>query len=794
MLPRGRVLLLAWTLAALCLVCSPAGIFAGGGGLDDAIGTVAEAVAPDPATPSAAPKIALFGVDAADWRVIDPLVAAGRLPTFARLKQVASLGVLRADPPLLSPIIWTTIATGRPPEEHGVLDFMVDAPGGGQAPVNGGARRVKALWEIWSEAGRRVLVAGWWATWPADHVSGLIASDRIATPHLVERGRPDAGLVYPPSALPDVSRRIVEPASLDYAALSRLLPITRAEFGRADAASRESPGRLYRDPIAHFRAAVAAARSYRRISTEMAASVQPDLWAAYYEVVDTASHLFAADRDRADRAIASAYAEVDAALADAARSLDPETLVIVLSDHGFQPADAGVREDPADLTAGATAWHRPYGIVAAVTAGALAGTRPAARPAPLGIVSPLDIAPTVLARAGLALASDMPGRVLDALVPRVASGVGRVERIASYGAHVLPEDPQGRSVASQPASARSTELERLRALGYVSGAAAATSLARVNLGEILFRKGDARGAARELEAVLRAEPLNAHAALWLARAYVGLGRPDEAVALYDRLVQASLTSSFVLDPIVILAATDLDLAAGRIDKARARIARLPAGARRSPEALVATGATAQRAGDEAAAERAYRSALQASPSDFEALQRLMDLLLSQKRAADAASVAAASAKSFPASPQHLSLAGEAALAAKRYPEAETFFARAAALAPDADAIRLDLARAQLLAGRAEAALETLQNAAATRDAEMLRGAAHSARHDAAAAVAAFDRALAIGPPSPDLLNALAAAQIDAGRKADAVRSLERSLALDPNQPSARVLLERARNQ
>ena len=224
MLPRGRVLLLAWTLAALCLVCSPAGISAGGGGLDDAIGTVAEAVAPDPATPSAAPKIALFGVDAADWRVIDPLVAAGRLPTFARLKQVASLGVLRADPPLLSPIIWTTIATGRPPEEHGVLDFMVDAPGGGQAPVNGGARRVKALWEIWSEAGRRVLVAGWWATWPADHVSGLIASDRIATPHLVERGRPDAGLVYPPSALPDVSRRIVEPASLDYAALSRLLP------------------------------------------------------------------------------------------------------------------------------------------------------------------------------------------------------------------------------------------------------------------------------------------------------------------------------------------------------------------------------------------------------------------------------------------------------------------------------------------------------------------------------------------------------------------------------------------
>src|SRR5512143_1313224 len=78
------------------------------------------------------PKVAIFGIDAADWRVIDPLIAAGDLPAFARLKRVGSVGVIRSEPPLLSPIIWTTIATGREPEDHGVLDFMVDIPGGGQ--------------------------------------------------------------------------------------------------------------------------------------------------------------------------------------------------------------------------------------------------------------------------------------------------------------------------------------------------------------------------------------------------------------------------------------------------------------------------------------------------------------------------------------------------------------------------------------------------------------------------------------------------------------------------------------
>ena len=92
-----------------------------------------------------APAIALIGVDGGDWIAIDKLVAAGRLPTFAALKKIASTGIMRPDAPLLSPLIWTSIATGRRPEDHGVLDFMVEIPGGGQAPVNGGARQTKAL-------------------------------------------------------------------------------------------------------------------------------------------------------------------------------------------------------------------------------------------------------------------------------------------------------------------------------------------------------------------------------------------------------------------------------------------------------------------------------------------------------------------------------------------------------------------------------------------------------------------------------------------------------------------------
>ena len=730
-------------------------------------------------------KVAIFGIDAADWRVIDPLIAAGHLPAFARLKEAGGVGVMRSEPPLLSPIIWTTIATGREPEDHGVLDFMVDTPVGGQAPVNGGARRVKAIWEIWSGANRNVLVTGWWATWPADHVRGVLVSDRIVTPHLRDMTRPDAGLVYPASRWPEVRSKLTLPETLDYAALAKLMPLTSREFADALAAERQSTSRLYQNPVAHFRAALAAARSYRRVSTELIRSVQPDLWAVYYELVDTASHLFIKDHARADAAIRSAYVEMDAALADATRLLDPATLVLVISDHGFQPADAAIREDPADLTTGATAWHRPYGIAAVSTAGAVAGTTTPPRFAPFGTIAPLDVVPSLLAYAGLPVARDMRGRI----VALTGDAAPSVVRIASYGAHDQPGD----SLAGASPGAKE-ELERLRALGYITGASA-SSLARVNLGEILFRRGDARGAQRELEAALRVDPLNERASLWLARSYAALGRPDEALWVYDRLIQsAGPAVGRRIDPIVFLAATDLDIAERRTAAAAARLTRVPESLKRTPEVLVARGALAEAQGQTAAAEREYRAALDAAPADSEALQRLVDLLFGGARIGEAGDLTARLARAYPSSPLHLSLAGEAALAAKRYADAERYLTAALALTPDAASVRLELARARVRAGRPLEALDTLTGLAPGREVEMIRGAALAARGDWVGAIGSFERALAAGDPTPDLLNALGHAQLRAGRAADAVKTLERSLALKPDQPQARELLEAARKQ
>ena len=109
---------------------------------------------------SEAPRVLLIGVDGADMGIIDRLIGEGKLPTFARLKREGAYGRLRSIEPLLSPIVWTTIATGRKPQDHGVFDFIEIGSDGQPTPITSLRRKVPALWNI---AGQFGWSSGFWA-------------------------------------------------------------------------------------------------------------------------------------------------------------------------------------------------------------------------------------------------------------------------------------------------------------------------------------------------------------------------------------------------------------------------------------------------------------------------------------------------------------------------------------------------------------------------------------------------------------------------------------------------------
>ena len=68
------------------------------------------------------PGILLIGIDGADWDIIDALIDQGRLPNLALLKSEGVSGPLMTlrDIPL-SPVIWTSVVTGKGPDKHGIM-------------------------------------------------------------------------------------------------------------------------------------------------------------------------------------------------------------------------------------------------------------------------------------------------------------------------------------------------------------------------------------------------------------------------------------------------------------------------------------------------------------------------------------------------------------------------------------------------------------------------------------------------------------------------------------------------
>jgi uncharacterized protein (TIGR03437 family) len=123
-------------------------------------------------------KVLLAGWDAADWKVIHPLMDAGKMPNVGRLVENGATGQIATLHPPLSPMLWTSIATGKRPFKHGIHGFSEPTPDGrGVQPVTNLSRRSKALWNIFNQNDLRSVVIGWWPSHPAEPIDGVMVSD-----------------------------------------------------------------------------------------------------------------------------------------------------------------------------------------------------------------------------------------------------------------------------------------------------------------------------------------------------------------------------------------------------------------------------------------------------------------------------------------------------------------------------------------------------------------------------------------------------------------------------------------
>ena len=134
-------------------------------------------------------KVLVIGWDAAEWKVIMPLIQQGKMPAFARLMSRGVHGKLQTLDPPLSPMLWTSIATGFRADTHGIGGFIEPTPDGENLrPVTSTSRKVKAIWNILNQEGYKSNVLAWWPSNPVEPINGVMLSNlyQIATKPLGE--------------------------------------------------------------------------------------------------------------------------------------------------------------------------------------------------------------------------------------------------------------------------------------------------------------------------------------------------------------------------------------------------------------------------------------------------------------------------------------------------------------------------------------------------------------------------------------------------------------------------------
>jgi len=272
-------------------------------------------------------QLLVVGIDGATWSVIDRT----QTPNIDRLVAGGTRGTLVAEEPLFSPLLWSTLATGRTPDQHGIRGVRTRTD----------EAKVARFWDVARDAGLSVGLYKWLVTWPppAEPMPGFtvpawLAGDARTHPsdlswvkELELSRRTHRKKVAATRALPfilidgigDGLRWSTVWAGLRFSFMERLSPLPPR---KKDAFLRRLRLRIDRD--------VFVSRLHRH---------NPDVATFTMYVTDALSHTHWSSDD--GRHVDGAYRLSDTILGELIEEVAPNAHILVLSDHGFRNGGEG---------------------------------------------------------------------------------------------------------------------------------------------------------------------------------------------------------------------------------------------------------------------------------------------------------------------------------------------------------------------------------------------------------------------------------------------------------------------
>ncbi|MCC7293410.1 MAG: alkaline phosphatase family protein [Phycisphaerales bacterium] len=426
-------------------------------------------------------RVLLIGLDGACWAYVEDMMQRGELPTLSRLAAEGVAGPLKSFQPTQSPLIWTSMATGVGPQVHGVESFTAYrlpgvsdpilqlAPGTGfhklldageamglvhRQPVTARCCRKPRVWDILSATGVPCAVLGWWATWPARDLNGVIVTDTFFyerhAARLGETGEEGAtGTVSPAPLLKDLAPLRVNTSDLTAADVRQFMDVSDEQLRAMHA------GRYDSDLIdSEFLFLLAMDRTYRNVAVHLMKSAEELRFVTVYlrgiDILGHAALRYGTPLDRppgsgpyADT-VRRYYMYSDSLVQELLDAAGEDTTVVLVSDHGFErQPDGTFGHDEA-----------PDGVMFARGEPFRTGER-------ITEATVYDVMPTLLHLYGLATPEDGKGRALTRFMRETGAAGTAPRRVATYGYHLSPIVGGAASPGDQEA------VKRLRALGYL---------------------------------------------------------------------------------------------------------------------------------------------------------------------------------------------------------------------------------------------------------------------------------------------------------------------------------------
>ena len=398
-------------------------------------------------------RLTIIGIEGASLSYVLPAVAAGRLPNFARLIEGGAVGTLETLYPTESLAIWTSIATGELPRQHGLIGFYryrfpgVESsffllPDGlylqsleyagliQRAAMSSAQRRSQALWSILSSFGVESGLVRWWGTYPAEPINGFIVSELFHRQVREAFEPPLPNLTHPADLFESLKDYVVEPEEIDEAQLARFID-----------ASVTVPGdTLDWEPVLRRRA-LADDLTYQRIGSMLRNRYDPQVYGIYFFGLDVVGHTFMRYHDpgafgdvspaelrKYGRVINAYYNQLDGIVGEHLQSMRPNEILVVLSGHSIEPLPLAKRiVESFKGNAHLSGYHEqgPDGMVLFYGDGIEPGVT-------IQGGSVVDITPTLLYLMGLPLGQDMDGRLLTDVLEESLTRNQPVAFISSY--------------------------------------------------------------------------------------------------------------------------------------------------------------------------------------------------------------------------------------------------------------------------------------------------------------------------------------------------------------------------